>query len=505
MGTTSSSTAKDNNTAGNINAHSSARIKRRLSYKELLTQAKPLSQFLLEYEPVDQKLGKGLTGVVTLAKSLKRNNELVAIKAVNQSKMTAHLRELRNEVASLRALDHPNIVRLVEIFEDKTELRLILEYCTGGTLNSREFQDEFYARRIAYQVTRALAHMHFRGIIHRDIKPENIVFVSPTSDHVKVIDFGLSVYDEPSKSDSAAVGTPSYIAPELLVRHPKIDTTGASDIWALGVVTYMLLFEKKAPFVGESQNEVLKNIKIGRMNATAEKWKKVSPEAQDFVKSCLKMNPADRPSADNLLHHKFLSTAVPHVDPTMAQDIVDSFLKVAKYGGIKKTAIQFLCHQHFSKEKADVFDDFFVAMDKDNTGTLVLFELENIIKTYSRKPMTDTEIAQLFVDLDQDRTGRITHREFLTAVFEMKFVLTEEYVTEAFLYLDRNKNGYLDYDDLEYILAVTHTPDVIMGFFNECGYTYGKQSRIDFVGFRKLMLDDIPGSPPQVISKVGAG
>lgn len=139
--------------------------------------------------------------------------------------------ELRNEIAILKDLDHPNIVRAIETFEWNGQISIVMEVCSGGDLYSRDPYSEAEACRIIKSVLSAIAYMHSRNVAHRDLKYENILFVnnSPLSE-VKLIDFGLSrVYQDTAELTDIA-GTIYTMAPEVL----KGFHTEKADLWSIG-------------------------------------------------------------------------------------------------------------------------------------------------------------------------------------------------------------------------------------------------------------------------------
>jgi len=153
--------------------------------------------------------------------------------------------------------------------------------------------------KIILKVLLAIAHCHNRGITHRDLKPENILFDSMKPDaEIKLIDFGLSrKYDKEQKMHSI-LGTPYYVAPEVL----KGEYDEKCDIWSIGAVTYLLLCGEP-PFTGNSNNEIFKKIVNDHIRFNFLKWKDISNNAKDFMKICLNKNSNKRPSACEALKH----------------------------------------------------------------------------------------------------------------------------------------------------------------------------------------------------------
>lgn len=224
---------------------------------------------------------------------------------------------LRNEIAALRTLDHPNIVRIYEWFETPTHLHLILEHCSGGELfdfikaqPQTRFRERVAAALVA-QITSAVAHCHSLGIAHRDLKLENVLLESPARSGtealptLKLIDFGLSRSFRPGAATTSmisTVGTIRYIAPEVLIaRERKATYSEKCDSWSIGVMAYMLL-SGRAPFKGRDDRAILESVKRGKYTMATRQWDGVSETAKDFIRRCLRYNPTRRASAHELLN-----------------------------------------------------------------------------------------------------------------------------------------------------------------------------------------------------------
>ena len=187
-------------------------------------------------------LGHGAFGKVFSATHLQTRIER-AIKCVDKQNLTLEARKrMMEEVEILKDLDHPNIVRVIEVIEDERNLNIVTELCSGGVMFDRIIKMKRFSEKIAaklmYQIVGAVAHCHKAGIVHRDIKPENVVFMdeSPESD-IKVIDFGVSkkfFSDTPLRK---RYGTPYYVAPEVL----KGLYDEKCDVWSCGVVLFVML------------------------------------------------------------------------------------------------------------------------------------------------------------------------------------------------------------------------------------------------------------------------
>ena len=212
-------------------------------------------------------------------------------------------------------MKHRNVVRLVDVFEDREYVHLVTDLCRGGELFDRivdkSSEDngtpcfaEGSAARITSQVLAALSYMHENGIAHRDIKPENILFETPEDDSaVKVIDFGLSrkhcAGREPPMS--TVVGTPYYIAPEVLRK--KYDKS--CDLWSVGVIAHILLCGYP-PFNGTNNDRTHRCVLRGKYYFPQEDWGNVSAEATDFIARMLRADPKKRMTLEQALNHPWI-------------------------------------------------------------------------------------------------------------------------------------------------------------------------------------------------------
>mmetsp|Transcript_34205 Transcript_34205/g.60150 ORF Transcript_34205/g.60150 Transcript_34205/m.60150 type:complete len:403 (-) Transcript_34205:113-1321(-) len=240
-----------------------------------------------------------------------------AVKSIRKSNPAVKPGSLAREIMLLREMKHRSIVQLVDVYEEADYVHLVTDLCTGGELFDKIVEKssnsdngavcfaEEEAARIMQQILTAVSSMHKRGIVHRDIKPENILFETTDEDSsVKIIDFGLSrkyygSIGEPPMS--TIVGTPYYIAPEVLrKRYDK-----SCDLWSAGVIAYILLCGYP-PFNGDTNKQTHKSVLRGRYCFPAEDWKGVSREAMDFIHRMLQMDPRKRMTAEQALRHPWI-------------------------------------------------------------------------------------------------------------------------------------------------------------------------------------------------------
>ncbi len=228
----------------------------------------------------------------------RKTHEWYAIKSILKSKVN-RVEILKREIEILAQVDHENIIKLIEVHEDVKYLHLITELCTGGELFDRiiaksESEEGHFEEKHAAQLTAsildAIAYCHERQIVHRDLKPENFLFVSEDENApIKIIDFGLSRHDTTDGVMRTKVGTPYYVAPEVL----KKNYTKSCDMWSIAVITYILLCGYP-PFYGDSDNEIFDSVRAGKFDFPSPEWDTISDDAKDFICSLLKMNPSER-------------------------------------------------------------------------------------------------------------------------------------------------------------------------------------------------------------------
>jgi serine/threonine protein kinase len=235
--------------------------------------------------------------------------EAVAVKRIEKDKLgksnDAHI-QITKEVAALQKLDHPNILKYYDMFEESRFFELCLELIRGGDLFDRIIKKVHYTENDAREVCRvilgAIDHMHERKVVHRDLKPENLMLRSPDDDlDILVIDFGLSETNVDGDRLYGAVGTLDYNAPEML----KKEFYGSKvDMWAMGVITYCML-SGTMPFSTQPER-TKKEILSGVLNFPADRWKYVSPESINFIKCLMESNPSKRLSAKQALEHEWV-------------------------------------------------------------------------------------------------------------------------------------------------------------------------------------------------------
>eukprot|EP00939_MAST-03C_sp_MAST-3C-sp1_P000139 g139.t1 len=285
-----------------------------------------VSRNLHDIYDVDKRpLGHGATSTVYKC-THKQTKAPYACKRVDKRKMIALYSSQRGEIAArMRAeieisfqLQHQHLIKVKDVFETKSHVYVIMEMMEGGELFDYVIEKsnlkESEASAIIKQVTLALYFMHNKGIIHRDLKPENVMLRHMPSKSgkrskpfIKIIDFGMSKALSPGRNAQSCLGTPGYMAPEVLEHK---DYTSAVDMYSLGVVSYILLAGYMPLQTAEGQWH-------SRVIYPAEEWADVSDEAKDFINKLVVYDPKKRMSAEKTLQHPWLAKVKTRRDSTL--------------------------------------------------------------------------------------------------------------------------------------------------------------------------------------------
>ncbi|EAX97300.1 STE family protein kinase [Trichomonas vaginalis G3] len=265
-----------------------------------------------QYKILNQ-VGKGVTAVVYVAECL-ANGRTVALKTIDLETCPIEIENLRHEVAFWSTSQSPNVVKYHGSFVEGSVLYIVMEYMSAGSCyeimrysNKKGIQDEAIIAAILHEVLQALCYFHDNRQIHRDIKAGNIL-INEHGD-VKIGDFGISANllegGQRKRARFTVIGTPCYMAPEVLKEEEGY--TEKADIWSLGITAIELAIGA-APYANLFPLEVIVKI-VNSPPPQLPEDAKFSSAFRDFIKSCLVQSPAKRPTAHQLLEHKFFKQA----------------------------------------------------------------------------------------------------------------------------------------------------------------------------------------------------
>ncbi|KAL4383892.1 hypothetical protein GQ457_15G001850 [Hibiscus cannabinus] len=257
-----------------------------------------------------EQLGWGQFGVIRLC-SDKLTREVLACKSISKDRLVTSddARSVKLEIEIMTKLSgHPNVVDLKAVYEDVDFVHLVMELCAGGELFHRLERygrfSEADARVLFRHLMQVVLYCHEIGIVHRDLKPENILLATKASSSpIKLADFGLATYIEPGQCLHGTVGSPFYIAPEVLVG----GYNQAADIWSAGVILYILL-SGTPPFWGKTKSRIFDAVRAADLQFPSDPWDRISDSAKNLVRGMLNTDPSQRLTALLVLDHSWMKS-----------------------------------------------------------------------------------------------------------------------------------------------------------------------------------------------------
>ncbi|CAD7935659.1 unnamed protein product [Amoebophrya sp. A120] len=444
-----------------------------------------------------EKKGEGAFGKVCTVKHL-RTGVLRACKSITlKNKDQAKLVE--TEIELMKELDHPNILRLYEVYYDEdTTIYLVTELCNGGSLfdrlifhtrNLKKPMSERQSGRYVQQILQALAYCHSMGIVHRDVKPDNVLFVTRKADSaVKVIDFGLS--DFMRKIEAAAktvkinadkevladgirrslgipvpeipdplvrkvmpkAGTPHYMPPEM---HHKSWYDAKADVFACGIMLYQMLTGVHPFFIpGKDNAETAKQkIILCKVDWPADLWNNLTPLAKEITAKMLEEKPINRFDCVEALRHPWFNSSKKVTAP-IRNSIVDSLLQFQQHNKLKQAVLRLLAKE-VDEEKILELRDQFTAMDTSDDGILQLQEVVEAARNVGIS-VPNREIERMMFTLHGPGLGEanlelgLNYRDFVSALVERKVVIEKNHLLEIFKrFEDPDDPGYITCDSIK--------------------------------------------------------
>ncbi|KAG8383345.1 hypothetical protein BUALT_Bualt04G0002800 [Buddleja alternifolia] len=408
------------------------------------------TQTLKSLYSIGKKLGQGQFGITFLCTE-KSTGVPYACKSIPKKKLICKedYEDVWREIQIMHHLsEHPNVVRIKGTYEDALFVHIVMELCAGGELFDRIVEKGHYSEKEAAKLINTIVGVveacHSLGVMHRDLKPENFLFISGDEDAaLKATDFGLSVFYKPDETFSDVVGSPYYVAPEVLCKHYGPE----ADVWSAGVILYILL-SGVPPFWAETEMGIFRQILRGKLDFDSEPWPGISDFAKDLIRKMLDRNPKTRLTAHEVLCHPWI------VDDTMAPDkpldsaVLSRLKQFSAMNKLKKMALRVIA-ERLSEEEIGGLKELFRMIDTDNSGTITFDELKDGLKR-----------------ADIDNSGTIDYGEFLAATVHLNKLEREENLVSAFAFFDKDGSGYITIDELqqackEFGLSELHLDEMI--------------------------------------------
>ncbi|MFS8033967.1 putative protein kinase CAMK-CDPK family [Helianthus anomalus] len=403
-------------------------------------------------------LGHGQFGY-TYAAVDKANGDRVAVKKIDKNKMVLPIavEDVKREVKILQALNgHENVVKFYNAFEDESFVYIVMELCEGGELLDRILskKESRYTEKdaaiVVRQMLKVAAECHLHGLVHRDMKPENFLFKSPKEDSpLKATDFGLSDFIRPGRRFTDIVGSAYYVAPEVLKRRSGPE----SDVWSIGVITYILLCGRR-PFWDRTEDGIFREVLRNKPDFRRKPWPSISNSAKDFVRKLLVKNPRARLTAAQALSHPWVRENGNASMIPLDISVLSNMREFVKYSRLKQIALRALASTLDEEEISDLKDQFH-AIDVDKNGSISLEEMRQALAKDVPWKMKDSRVLEILQAIDSNTDGLVDFTEFVAATLHVHQL--EEHNNEkwqkmtkaAFEKFDVDKDGYITPDELK--------------------------------------------------------
>ena len=424
-------------------------------------------------------LGKGSYGTAYLTKH-RLSGYLRAVKAMNVENATSYfLRKVHSEINILKDIDHPNIIKLSQVYFGKRTVYLVTNLCRGGelfqVLNTAKskgyvFKEERTAEMVRDMLS-AVHYLHSNGIVHRDLKLENFLFEEKSStSSLILIDFGLSKRFDHGEIMTQRIGSCYYIAPEVLLGRYDY----RCDVWSIGVLCYMIL-SGSPPFSGASVNDVYEAIKTQEPSFVDSKFQHLSPTCIDFVQRLLVKDPELRMTTAEALAHPFIkwnnddkqssrsNSGFPgnfnqsHTDfieklgkdslaPQAAEKIVRSMATFASATLLIRVICSLVVNV-LDIEQIRFLRDEFHALDDMRSGTISLAAFNAGLLGAPSVLCEDYDLFSIFdkvaVSAQQGQVEGMTYREYIAGAMCGRLSLNDKLIEEVYYALDVDKQGFL--------------------------------------------------------------
>ncbi|XP_013611446.1 PREDICTED: calcium-dependent protein kinase 28 [Brassica oleracea var. oleracea] len=455
---------------------------------------------------IGKLLGHGQFGYTYVAIH-KSNGDRVAVKRLDKSKMVlpVAVEDVKREVQILKALSgHENVVQFYNAFDDDDYVYIVMELCEGGELLDRILskKDSRYSEKDAAVVVRQMLKVagecHLHGLVHRDMKPENFLFKSAKLDSpLKATDFGLSDFIKPGKKFHDIVGSAYYVAPEVLKRRSGPE----SDVWSIGVITYILLCGRR-PFWDRTEDGIFKEVLRNKPDFRRKPWSTISDSAKDFIKKLLVKDPRARLTAAQALSHAWVREGGNATDIPVDISVLNNLRQFVRYSRLKQFALRALASTLDEAEISDLRDQF-DAIDVDKNGVISLEEMRQALAKDLPWKLKESRVAEILEAIDSNTDGLVDFTEFVAAALHVHQL--EEHDSEkwqlrsraAFEKFDIDKDGYITPEELRLHTGLRGSIDPLLDEAD-----IDRDGKISLHEFRRL-LRTASISSPRVPSTAG--
>ncbi len=461
----------------------------------------------------------------------------VAIKEIHKSKFCRSARRakyffkaFRSEIKVLQEMNHPGVIRYLDVFEDQENLYIVMELCTGGELYDRLIEHEYgysekEAAEILKQLFTALAYIHKQGIVHCDLKPDNFLFKDPSeTSQIKIIDFGMAKHVTANEYYHRQCGTFYYKAPEVLF---ESGYNTPADIWSMGVIMYAVLYGT-LPFRSHNRDPRAKVREVERLIAKGfdpklkegegpwfDSRNNVSEHARNLIAQLLQKDPEKRPTAEEVLQHAWFNSP----STTKLSPLVKKSLKeFHNHNMLKDIVLEQMMQKGLTKQEKDELRAAFQKLDTKGEGVVRVRQLQDVLYRH-RISVSEADIkrmrdaagqdgksgagqdagadeasraraASLFKGVDLAHDEFVSYRELLAAYTDSKISARQERLYKAFHNMQHHhpERDEITLDDIMDLLKEMGHADDDLG--REVKHLFehfaGAKGSLDYKGFAKM-------------------
>lgn len=416
-----------------------------------------------DYDFIDL-LGVGSYGKVHKAVH-RTTGQVRAIKTVRKIKAVKDLGEsFSNEIEILRVLNHPNVMKLYEFYEEPRSFHIVTELLSGGEffdyIVATRYLSEPIAAHFFRQLLCAVRYMHSNGIVHRDLKPENLLLdVASSKGNLKLIDFGTATFISPGQRLSKQYGTAYYIAPEVIAK----DYDEMCDMWSCGVILYILL-SGKPPFYGKDDAEILASVKKGKYNLSSPLWQKVSSNAKMLISSLLQYDPRNRLTARQALEHEWIQSYSEESLSASAPLLTEVLGNLGEFRVSQKlqhAVLTYIVAQTSIHQDTQELIGIFQKIDSNGDGRISKHELYEEYFKLMGAADAEQEVEWIMKQVDVDNSGFIDYSEFVVAASRKETLINKSNLEICFKSFDTDGNGKISSSELKAILDNGNTDNEI--------------------------------------------
>ena len=453
-----------------------------------------------------ETLGKGTYGIVMKVCLINNPDTIRALKIIRKNRLIQSFDsgKLLDEIIILKNLDHPNIMKLYEFFEDDKNYYMVSEYCDQGDLYEKMIKlnnmNQIVVKFLMEQILNAVAYLHSKGVLHGDIKLENIMLYTTTKsaeqrftlinkqisvDHglqeeidntfnkesevthinhpssksikivnemldyeIKLIDFGCSkIFTKRGERKSGIIGTSIYCSPEVV--NDLYDEK--CDEWACGVVMYLLLCGEP-PFKGETEEEIFKKVKKCEYDFSPPQFKNVSENCKNLIRKLLEPKISRRIKAIDALKHPFFKESFnPDTAFTQNKDIsiIEELPNLnIPHSQFHRAIISYMCGNFISKDEEKKLRTTFRYIDYDGKSFLTKYKIEKVLKENGTL-ITKDSVQKIIDALDIDKDGVIEYQEYIQGLCDKNTLFNECNLKNVFTTIDNDNKGYITSEDIK--------------------------------------------------------